>query len=839
MIAGRLHEKKALRLFILKPIKGSFSGLSPRAKKSENQGGLKLFFDISEFNCAMQSAGIDTKANIPSDGILHRFHIEGDRPGSKNGWAILFDEDIPIGLFGSWKQDNGKFHKWTSSRQHDLTPDQKARQIEKIIYAQKLRDEEEEKVRDKCRQWCADIWGKAKDAANNHPYLKAKEVPSYGLKQLGNSLLIPLRDIDGKLQGMQFILPDGSKKFKTGTSKKGNYFPIGKPKDRTLLLCEGYATGASIHKSTGHAVAVCFDAGNLKSVAEILKRKYPDHLLKVCGDNDGSGVGQKAAQEAALAVGGVVAIPPATDQDFNDLHRKDGTATVRARIEATMVSDLQETSTPSRPEEWEPTINDWPIMDTRAFHGLAGEFAALASEKSEADPAAVLITFLVRFGVEVGSGPTLYVGDTKHRARLAAVITGASSKARKGTSGKPVDRLFCEIEGKARFSPGPFSSGEGIIFAVRDEAKRWNDKDQTWMVVDPGITDKRLFVLDEEFAGILAQTKRDGNTLSMIIRNAWDNGNLDPLTKTSKTTATNAHVGWVSHVTIEELQAKLTDSEAFNGFANRILWVCARRSKIVPLPEPMDDFKLDDLRQRLVERIQLFRDVEFLKIEMSSATKRAWCNQYYAELTKDNPGLIGCVINRGEAQVVRLALIYCLLDGMTTISVEHLEAAVALWRYCEQSARYIFQGRQTDGVAEKIITALSEKSMTSTEIHRLLANHVNKDRLSAVLSQLKGSNQIESERFRTEGQKKPSTIWKLKSPCEFANFYEFNPPEINKFANSQNPPRDLKKMSSPPRDECRQSLPAKPAAASTESPPWSQNTVGNDFANCGDQLAHA
>lgn len=809
------------------------------SRNLENKGDSKLFCDVSEFNCAMQLAGIDTKANIPPDGILHRFHIEGDRPGSKNGWAVLFGDDTPTGLFGSWKQDNGILHKWTGSRQHDLTPEQKARQVEKITQARKLRDEEEEKVRDTCRQWCADIWGKAKDAINNHPYLKAKAVPSYGLKQLGNSLLIPLRDIDGKLQGMQFILPDGSKKFKTGTGKKGNYFSIGKPKNKTLLLCEGYATGASIHKCTGLAVAVCFDAGNLRPVAEILKKKYPDHLLKVCGDNDGSGVGQKAAQEAALAVGGVIAIPPTTDQDFNDMHRKDGTAAVRACIEATIISRLQVAATTPSPEEWEPTISDWPTMDPRAYRGLAGEFAALASKKSEADPAAVLITFLIRFGVEVGSGPSLYVGDTKHRARLASVIAGASSKARKGTSGKPVDRLFCKIEGKARFSPGPFSSGEGIIFAVRDEAKKWNDKDQTWTVVDPGIPDKRLFVLDEEFAGILAQTKRDGNTLSMIIRNAWDNGNLDPLTKTSKTTATNAHVGWVSHVTIEELQAKLTDSEAFNGFANRILWVCARRSKIVPLPEPMDDAKLDNLRQRLVERIKLFRDVEFVKIEMSSATKRAWCNQYYAELTRDNPGLVGCVINRGEAQVVRLALIYCLLDGMTTISLDHLEAAVALWRYCEQSARYIFQGRRTDGVAEKILAALSEKPMTSTEIHRLLANHVNKNKLSAVLSRLKGSNQIESERFRSEGQKKPSTIWKIKSPCEFANFYEFNPPEINKFANSQNSPGDFAKVPSPHCDVCRQSPSAKPAAEPTESPPWVQGNAGNDFSNDGDHHAHA
>jgi len=775
---------------------------------------------IDEFMSAVESEGIVTKTEIPADGRLHRFHVEGDRPGSKNGWAVLFGDENPVGLFGSWKHDSGKSYKWYRHQQSGFTSEQRAKQERRISLAGQLCEAEEKVVRFKCRQWCSDTWIKAKRAAGNHPYLKAKGVPSYGLKQLGDSLLVPVRDVDGKLQGMQFILPDGSKKFKTGTAKKGNYFAIGKPESKILLLCEGYATGASIHKCTGHAVAVCFDAGNLKNVSKVLKEQYSDHLFIVCGDNDYSGVGQMAAHEAASDVGGILAIPPDTGQDFNDMHQEKGMAAVKSCIDATKISSQQNESTAPVLDDWEPTISDWPTIGAQAYRGLAGEFAVLASEKSEADPVAVLVTFLVRFGVEVGSGPTLYVGDTKHHARFAAVVVGASSKARKGTSGKPIERLFSEIEGGARFSPGPFSSGEGIIFAVRDEVKRWNEKDQIWTVIDPGITDKRLFVLDEEFAGIISQTKRDGNTLSMIIRNAWDNGNLDPLTKTSKIAATKVHVGWVSHVTMEELHAKLSDIETFNGFANRILWVCARRSKIVPMPEPMDESKLDNIRQRLVARVKLFRDVDFVKIEMSSEAKMAWCNQYYSDLTKDHPGLVGCVINRGEAQVVRLAMIYCLLDGMTTIDLVHLESAVALWRYCEQSARHIFHGRQTDGVAEKILKALAEKPLTSTEIHRLFANHVSKDRLSAVLSQLKGSNQIENEQYRSEGQKKPTTFWKIKSSCEFANLYEFNPPADNKFANSQDSQGDLENTHSLLCDENRQLPSTKTTIEPIESSLW-------------------
>lgn len=415
-------------------------------------------------------------------------------------------------------------------------------------------------------------------------------------------------------------------------------------------------------------------------------------------------------------------------------------------------------------EEWEPTIQKWPVMDKRAYYGIAGSFVDLATESSEADPAAVLITFLVRFGVEVGSGPTLFIGDTRHKARLAGVIVGASSKARKGTSGKPIERLFGPIAGKARYSPGPFSSGEGIIFAVRDPGKKWDEKNQVEVVSDPGVHDKRLFILDEEFAGAMAQTKREGNTLSMVIRNAWDNGHLDPLTKTSKTTATNAHIGWISHITTTELHARLTESESFNGFANRILWICARRSKIVPWPEPMDDARLDAIRQQLVERITYFRNQDFVKIVMGAEAKKAWVGKYYADLTKDNPGLVGCIINRAEAQVVRLAMTYCLLDGQTTISLDHLEAAIAFWRYCEESARFIFHGRQTDQIAEKILEALAAKPLTGSELFALFNNNVSKDRLQTALSGLVANHRIESEKADTEGKGRPPLVWKLKEP---------------------------------------------------------------------------
>ncbi len=454
-------------------------------------------------------------------------------------------------------------------------------------------------------------------------------------------------------------------------------------------------------------------------------------------------------------------------------------------------------------EEWEPTTPEWPVMDARAYRGIAKDFIDLATRDSEADPAAILGTLIVRFGVEVGPETYMNVGDTKHRARTATVVVGASGKSRKGTSGKPVARLFDLVDVDShtpyfpsRASKGPFSSGEGIIYAIRDAVTKWDSKDQCEVVVDPGIEDKRLFVLDEEFGGVLANTKREGNTLSMIIRQAWDSGNFDPLTKNNKTTATGGHVGWVSHITLQELHAKLNESEGFNGFANRILWVCAKRTKLIPDPQPMPEQELLEIQKRLIRILRQVRGGKVIK--MTAAARQAWQDHYYADLTEDRPGLMGCVTNRGEAQSLRLAMIYCLLDGETEISLDHLKAGIAFWDYCRQSAAYIFHGRQTDTTAQTIIEALKKGPLSGTKIHQLFNNHVSKDRLEIALSELIASNQVVFEKQKNQ-KGAPTKIYRfLNTTCELSELSELKPPVVTdepiKFSNSLNSQDDSFEM---------------------------------------------
>lgn len=408
---------------------------------------------------------------------------------------------------------------------------------------------------------------------------------------------------------------------------------------------------------------------------------------------------------------------------------------------------------------------EWPTLSLAALPGLLGEFVEDACRNSEADPAAVAATFLVRFGIECGSGPYYMTGDTRHAARINAVIVGDSSKARKGTSAGPVKAVFTGLESGCRTSPGPLSSGEGMIYAVRDEQRSWNVDKKTgageWQVVDPGIDDKRLFILDEEFSNALNATKREGNTLSGIIRGLYDDGNAAPLTKSNRIETTGAHVGIVSHTTHAELKLRLTENEQLNGFGNRFLWVCARRQGLVPFPEAMPDELKNTHRRLIAERLQhAFKGGRYI---LSPEARELW-EEEYPRLSMAHKGLAGCMVNRGEAHTVRLALIFAILSLHHQIDRGDLEAALAFWQYCQQSALYLFGAEPADRRKAKILTALTalpRKRMTRNEIReQVFQKHLSSDALTALLAEMQDEHLVDVVAEQTNGA--PRTVVILK-----------------------------------------------------------------------------
>lgn len=243
------------------------------------------------------------------DGKLTRYRVEGDKAGSKNGWAVFYSHPAPAGAFGSWK--TGESHTWHEASTRQATPAERGELQRQLRAAQSARAAEQIAVHTSARQRAAKLWTMARPATNAHPYLQRKAVHAYGIRQLRDMLLIPARDVHGELHTLQFITPDGTKRFLTGGRIVGCYFAIGKPRDM-LLLAEGLATGSTLHQATGAAVAVCFNCGNLLPVAKALRGKFPRMRLIVCADNDSHTPGNPGvthARAAARAVGGFLAVP--------------------------------------------------------------------------------------------------------------------------------------------------------------------------------------------------------------------------------------------------------------------------------------------------------------------------------------------------------------------------------------------------------------------------------------------------------------------------------------------------------------------------------------------------
>ena len=274
------------------------------------------------------------------------------------------------------------------------------------------------------------------------------------------------------------------------------------------------------------------------------------------------------------------------------------------------------------------------------------------------------------------------------------------------------------------------SSGEGLIWAVRDPVERQeriregNETRYETAVSDPGVEDKRLLVLEEEFAATLRVMAREGNTLSPIIRRAWDDGHLSSLVKNNPCRATGALISIIGHITAHELKQYLDRTEAANGFANRFLFVCVRRSKLLQEGGCLPDSGLAPVARQIKQALAAARRIQAVRRNDEAAV--LW-RTVYGELSEGRRGLLGAVISRAEAQTMRLAMLYALLDGSASITVAHLQAALAVWEYCEASARCIFGSALGDTVADRILRALrsTPEGLTRTEISDSLGR--NKD----------------------------------------------------------------------------------------------------------------
>lgn len=390
---------------------------------------LQTFQDILHVNGLIPS-------EIMADGKLHRCPTQ-TKPHKQNG-AYIAHLDTPATLWWcNW--ESGEQGTFTEAEEKILSPAEREIWRQRHNAIRRQREAECAQRREAAAHQARSILNTASPCSPEHVYLRRKGIPALGnVRQDRNGmLLIPVRDHSGNVQSLQYIAPDGTKRFLVGGKVQGGHFVIpGKP-EKPLVLCEGYATGASIHLACECTVYVAFSANNLPAVAAIVRNTFPDNPILICGDSDETGRGK--GQEAAQAAQARLVLPTftaGTGKDFNDLHQSEGLQEVRRQLEASeqtgsspaLVSlDMGEFLSMSIPERGyllSPILPVQGIGILYAPRGIGKTFAALSVAVAVASGGAV---FNWRAPMPKR---TLYVDGempaTSMQNRLSALVSGMS-----------------------------------------------------------------------------------------------------------------------------------------------------------------------------------------------------------------------------------------------------------------------------------------------------------------------------------------------------------------------------------------------------------------------------
>jgi Bifunctional DNA primase/polymerase, N-terminal/Protein of unknown function (DUF3987)/Primase C terminal 1 (PriCT-1) len=411
--------------------------------------------------------------------------------------------------------------------------------------------------------------------------------------------------------------------------------------------------------------------------------------------------------------------------------------------------------------------NDWPTLHADAFCGLAGAIVKAIAPETEADPAAILLTLLTAFGNAVGNSPHYAMMDGTHHANLFTALVGDTASG-KGRAWSIIHRLMAQAdpEWEAESIAYGLSSGEGLVERVKDDS---SDDDTADAFTIPSV--KRLLCVEMEFARVITAMRREGNTLSPLLRSAWDSQTLEVLTRgKSKLLASNAHISVIAHITPEELAKLLSGSvEVCNGFSNRFLWACVKRSK--SLPDGGDATVINPFVAPLSRALAMARSVGIVK--RAEDAKALW-HDMYDELTEAKPGAFGMTTSRGHAQSLRLSVLFDLLDVSDTITSEHLRAAVAVWKFCEASARRIFGGQQERGQVMvgqsqatvplalhlRLLDAIAKSPGVSRRgLHEATGNRVKGEDMEAALAILEAQRLAHRVLCQTNGGGRPAECW--------------------------------------------------------------------------------
>ncbi|PIP40024.1 MAG: hypothetical protein COX19_06615 [Desulfobacterales bacterium CG23_combo_of_CG06-09_8_20_14_all_51_8] len=357
----------------------------------------------------IRDAGISPPEQIINDGSIHRFPSNGDA-SDKAGYYLLYPDGG--GFFGCWR--SGIYQTVKPDGAETWTDQDRAAYRQKIEQAKAEATAQREREQAEAAEKARKIRNSAAPANPEHAYLKKKQIGPHGARQTGKTLILSIEDLSGKIVSIQSIDPEGKKKFLPGGKISGGFMVIG-GRDFTQggFICEGYATGASIHEATGKPVIVAFNSGNLPAVAEAFK----DHPLTIAADNDlgtkiktGKNPGIEAAKKAA-DVSGLPCLVCPVDSDFNDLAVKYGTETLKKFFNENVLNILNNLNindssqqfstknTPEPPQNLAGNIKQFIENSTGSFHtrDIDAEFGLKTRKEKQARSSALLYLYKKNF----------------------------------------------------------------------------------------------------------------------------------------------------------------------------------------------------------------------------------------------------------------------------------------------------------------------------------------------------------------------------------------------------------------------------------------------------------
>lgn len=394
-----------------------------------------------------------------------------------------------------------------------------------------------------------------------------------------------------------------------------------------------------------------------------------------------------------------------------------------------------------------------PKLDPKAYYGILGKIINLIKDETEASPEAMLFQGLVILGNLMNRKFYRAVGGSKNYSNAFVVIVGKTSKARKGTSFKDISYIFKKVWGKdfeRRIKRG-VSSGEGIIWLIRDPVVEevTNKGKIEKKTIDKGVVEKEVILVEEEFSKLIKVSKRESNTVSEVLRTAFDSDDLQSISKEQPAKATAPLISLIGHITKEEFLQVYNVVDKSNGLFNRILWCHSARTNVIPTPKNFDEIDFSEIEIELNRLKDFIESGEESNVGFSEDGAQVWEN-FYNQYAHSPDGNNASVKGRTETYVLKIATILAVTDRSTTITADHLEAAIAIVvNYSNEVVDHVFGVSSSESTNEKkVIEYISSNggvAQRSLIQKRVFHNKVQAHKLDNLRDKLEAQGSISIE----------------------------------------------------------------------------------------------